>query len=88
MHDYAVLSRYMNTSTSEFYTNCVDEPRSDMLRHGDGTGRELPNAACNMQTYNGGLRCCAHKNILTDLEQDSLIPNETDTYFLKWRFVC
>lgn len=78
---------YMNTTTSKFAVNCVDEPRSDMLRHGDTTGRELPNAACHMQTYNGGLQCCAHKNFLTDLEQDSLIPNKTDTYFLKWRFV-
>jgi len=57
-----------------------------MLRHGDTTGRELPNAACHMQTYNGGLQCCAHKNFLTDLEQDPLIPNKTDTYFLKWRY--
>merc|ERR1711865_316618 len=57
-----------------------------MLKHGDGTGRSLPNAACEMKTYNGGLKCCAHHNFLTDLEQDSLIPNETDTYFLKWRY--
>jgi hypothetical protein len=77
---------YMNTTTSEFHTTCVDEPRSDMLHHGDGTGRELPNAACNMKTYHGGLRCCAHKNFLTDLEQDSLIPNKTDIYFLRWRY--
>ena len=78
----------MNTSTNEFHTTCVDEPRSDMLRHGDGTGRPVANAACNMETYHGGLRCCPHKTLLTDLEQDDLIPNVTDTYFLKWRCVC
>ena len=30
---------YMEQETSAFYSNCVDEPRSDMLRKGDGTGR-------------------------------------------------
>lgn len=77
---------YMNKTTAEFHYDCVDEPRSDMLRHGDGTGRNVSNAACDVMTYNGGLRCCAHHNFLTDLEQDSLIPNKTDTYFLKWRY--
>jgi hypothetical protein len=57
-----------------------------MLKHGDGTGRSVSNAACEMETYHGGLKCCAHHNFLTDLEQDSMIPNETDTYFLKWRY--
>lgn len=78
---------YMNTSTSQFDGyNCVDEPRSDMLRHGDGTGRNVSNAACHTMTYNGGLRCCAHHYYLTDLEDNALIPNKTDVYFLKWRY--
>ena len=34
--------------------SCADEPRGDMLKHGDGTGRSVPNAACEMQTYKGG----------------------------------
>jgi hypothetical protein len=78
---------YMNVSKSAFggYA-CLDEPRSDMLKHGDGTGRDLMNAACKMETYNGGLQCCKHHEYLTDLEQASLIPNKTDTYFLKWRY--
>ena len=49
---------YMNKSTEKYAVNCVDEPRGDMLRKGDGTGRAVPNAACNMETYNGGLHCC------------------------------
>lgn len=78
---------YMNTSKRAFggYA-CLDEPRSDMLKHGDGTGRDVMNAACKMETYNGGLQCCQHHYFLTDLEQDPLIPNKTDTYFLKWRY--
>jgi hypothetical protein len=47
-------------STQAFHYSCLDEPRSDMLRHGDGTGRALPNAACQAETYHGGLRCCQH----------------------------
>ena len=35
---------YMDSSREEFRPyDCLDEPRSDMLRRGDGTGRELPN---------------------------------------------
>ena len=35
---------YMDSVTQEFGTyDCLDEPRSDMLKHGDGTGREVPN---------------------------------------------
>ncbi|CAE7611237.1 unnamed protein product [Symbiodinium pilosum] len=78
---------YMNKDRSEFegYA-CADEPRSDMLKHGDGTGRNVSNAACHPQTYHGGLQCCKNQYFLTDLEQDHLIPNETDIYFLKWRY--
>ena len=78
---------YMDTTTVAFGGyNCYDEPRSDMLRHGDGTGRALPNAACQMLTYGGGLQCCKHHFFLTDREQDALIPNKTDVYYLKWRY--
>lgn len=77
----------MNQSKGEFEGYpCLDEPRSDMLRHGDGTGREVPNAACHMQTYHGGLQCCKHQFFLTDVGQDSMIPDKTDVYFLKWRY--
>ena len=49
---------YMNSSLLAYNTVCADEPRGDMLRHGDGTGRDLPNNACSVMTYHGGLRCC------------------------------
>eukprot|EP00949_MAST-11_sp_MAST-11-sp1_P001864 g1864.t1 len=77
---------YMNKTTAEFHYDCLGAPRSDMRSHGDGTGRNVENRACKMQTYGGGLRCCAHTFFLTDLEQDSRIPVEKDVYFLKWRF--
>jgi hypothetical protein len=80
--------KYMNTSTQQFSTyDCVDEPRSDMAKHGDGTGRDLPNMACQMETYHGGLQCCKHSWLLTDRAQDHLVPKDkVDTYFLKWRY--
>merc|ERR1711871_1127467 len=88
-HSTAYLT-YMNRSTEEFHYDCLDEPRSDMLRHGAGTGRALPNAACQMETYHGGLRCCKHQFFLTDVNQNSSIPTKSagglDTYFLKWRY--
>eukprot|EP00658_Telonema_sp_P-2_P082549 TRINITY_DN874_c0_g1_i3.p1 TRINITY_DN874_c0_g1~~TRINITY_DN874_c0_g1_i3.p1 ORF type:complete len:388 (-),score=79.58 TRINITY_DN874_c0_g1_i3:514-1677(-) len=78
---------YMNQSTTHWSNyDCLDEPRSDMLRHGDGTGRNLSNSACAMNSYHGGLKCCQHTFFLTDQDQDPLIRNETDTYFLKWRY--
>lgn len=77
---------YMNQTKDAFSINCVDEPRGDMLRHGDGTGRDVENAACEAKTYHGGLRCCKNTWFLTDMEQDSMIPNKTDTYYLKWRY--
>ena len=80
-----LMPRNKERSQFEGYA-CADEPRSDMLRHGDGTGRNVSNAACHSQTYHGGLQCCKNQYFLTDLDQDHLIPNETDVYFLKWRY--
>ena len=79
---------YMNTTTQFLRNyNCLDEPRSDMLKHGDGTGRDLPNKACNFETYHGGLACCHHSWLLTDKNQDEIIPKDkVDKYFLKWRY--
>eukprot|EP00756_Hemistasia_phaeocysticola_P029881 Hpha_TRINITY_DN16259_c2_g9::TRINITY_DN16259_c2_g9_i1::g.16440::m.16440 len=76
---------YMNSSTAGFNVDCLDEPRSDMLRHGDGTGRNVANAACNVETYHGGLKCCSHTFFLTDLAQNAE-KTPTDVYFLKWRY--
>ena len=79
---------YMNSTTQSFSVyDCVDEPRSDMKKHGDGTGRNLTNQACQMNTYHGGLQCCKHSWLLTDRNQDSMVPKDkVDTYFLKWYF--
>ena len=78
---------YMNQSNGFSAYTCEDEPRSDMLRHGDGTGRSLPNQACDAATYHGGLQCCHHTYMLTDLAQERLIhPEKVDTYYLKWRY--
>ena len=79
---------YMDTTTLGFGTyDCLDQPRSDMANHGDGTGRQVPNPACHMNTYHGGLQCCRHSWFLTDRDQDTLIPKDkVDTYFLKWRY--
>jgi hypothetical protein len=78
---------YMNQSNGFSAYNCEDEPRSDMLRHGDGTGRNLPNQACDAVTYHGGLQCCHHTYMLTDLAQEKLVhTEEVDTYYLKWRY--
>jgi len=78
---------YMNRTREKFGYECEDEPRGDMLRRGDGTGRALPNAACHLSTYHGGLECCKHGFLLTDLGQEGLIHSkEVDRYFLKWRY--
>ena len=78
---------YMNQSNGFSAYTCEDEPRSDMLRHGDGTGRDRPNQACDAATYHGGLQCCHHTYMLTDLAQEKLIQTDkVDTYFLKWRY--
>ena len=77
---------YMNTTQSFNVYDCLKEPRSNMGQHGDGTGRNVPNQACQMETYHGGLQCCKHSWLLTDRDQDELIPKDKiDTYFLKWR---
>ena len=78
---------YMDSSTQEFNYDCLDAPRSDMKSHGDGTGRNVENRACEMKTYGGGLQCCRHTYFLTDREQNANIPmNKVDKYFLKWRY--
>jgi len=77
---------YMDHDSEKFHYNCVDAPRSDMHSHGDGTGRNVPNAACSLKTYHGGIKCCKHQYFLTDRDQDDMIPEDVDVYFLKWRY--
>jgi len=39
-----------------------------------------------METFHGGTQCCVNQWFLTDRAQESLIWNETDRYFLKFRY--
>ena len=41
------------------------------------------NAVCDVRTYAGGLKCCAHKSILLDKAQTT--PSQVDTYQMKFR---
>lgn len=79
---------YMNATKFEFDGyQCSKEPRSDMFVRGDGTGRDgIPNAACHMETYHGGLQCCKHEFFLTDRAQNAQNSTDVDVYFLKWRY--
>jgi hypothetical protein len=78
---------YMNNSFYEFEGyHCAGEPRSDMHDHGDGTGRNVPNPACRPETYHGGMHCCMDGYLLTDIDQEAMIPDETDVMFLKFRY--
>ena len=45
------------------------------------------NPTCTVQQYSGGLRCCHHKNVLLDKDQDAESwPNDFMTYRIKVRF--
>ena len=59
-----------------FYKNCRDEPYGDLI--------EQHNPTCFIETYQGGLACCHHKNIL--LDKDQIQPEGEMTYQLKFRF--
>ncbi len=87
-HDFIVyMDGTPQRAEMEFKYLCADEPRGDMLRRGDGTGRAVPNEACHAQTYHGGLKCCRNGYFLTDQDQHSAIqPSKIDVYYLKWRY--
>lgn len=59
-----------------FSKNCVSEPMGDLIRQ--------RNPTCFIDTYQGGLECCHHKNIL--LDQDQVQPSHEMTYRIKFRF--
>ena len=59
-----------------FSKNCLGEPRGDLLQQ--------YNPTCFIDTYQGGLSCCHHKNIL--LDSDQVQPEHEMTYQLKFRF--
>merc|ERR1711976_549854 len=69
---------YMNETTAKYGVDCEPYPRGEMaMQH---------NPACKMETYHGGLQCCHHTWFLTDLEQNDLIPDAIDEYYLKFRY--
>lgn len=59
-----------------FSKNCRGEPYGDLIRQ--------HNPSCFIETYQGGLSCCHHKNVLLDADQDQ--PQHEMTYQLKFRF--
>lgn len=72
---------------------CNQMPRSSLLVPEANGG--APNDICNVETYHGGLKCCAHKSILLSREQvpwtggtvptDAVPTNVTDNYRMKFR---
>lgn len=56
---------------------CPDEPLSDLAKQG--------NSICTVQQYQGGLRCCHHKNILLSKTQNPW-PGQILSYRMKFRF--
>ena len=59
-----------------FSKRCAPEPVGDLLHQ--------KNPSCFIETYQGGLSCCHHKNIL--LDKDQVQPEHNMTYQLKFRF--
>lgn len=59
-----------------FNKNCLPEPHADLVQQ--------KNPTCWVQTYQGGLACCHHQNVL--LDKDQIEPADVLTYHLKFRF--
>ena len=60
-----------------FGKNCLPEPQGDLIRE--------KNPTCWLDTYEGGLACCHHQNILLDKDQNPW-KDQTITYHMKTRF--
>jgi len=59
-------------------TFCPPQPTSDLAAFG--------NRVCDVDSYNGGLRCCHHLNTLLDTDQPDPWPDFALNYSLKFRF--
>jgi len=68
------LKGWINGLAFEKY--CAPEPVADLVAQ--------QNPTCWIQTYQGGLSCCHHKNILLDADQP--VDTRTDEIYLKFRF--
>ena len=55
---------------------CRPEPFGDLVRQNNPT--------CLVQSYQGGLACCHHQNVLLDADQ--VQPQDVFTYHMKFRF--
>ena len=55
---------------------CRPEPFGDLIRQNNPT--------CSIQSYQGGLVCCHHQNVLLDADQ--IQPEDVFTYHMKFRF--
>jgi len=64
------------TGCGKFVKNCVASPAGDLLAE--------RNPTCNSGTYGGGLRCCRHKQIMLDADQE--VRPELLRYHIKFRF--
>ena len=84
---YVLYTQDDRTVRVDYHHDCNDEPRGDMLRHGNGVGTNGPNAACNVTTYHGGTFCCQHTFLLTDKAQQPYLREDlVDRYYLKFRY--
>jgi len=59
-----------------FHKDCLDEPKGDLVQQ--------KNPTCWVDTYEGGLSCCHHQNLLLDKAQTP--PEEILSYQMKFRF--
>merc|ERR1712098_471488 len=59
-----------------FHKDCRPQPFGDLLQQ--------KNPTCWIDTYQGGLQCCHHQNVLLDKDQEQ--PEEEMTYHMKFRF--
>lgn len=76
-----------------FNKKCAEMPRSSLLVPEANGG--APNDVCSIETYQGGLACCAHETILLsdtqvpwsggEVPTDAPVSNVTDNYRMKFR---
>jgi len=59
-----------------FHKDCLDEPKGDLVQQ--------RNPTCWVDTYQGGLSCCHHQNLL--LDKDQTPPEDILSYQMKFRF--
>jgi len=65
-------------------TGCGAFTKSCLVKSQGGVLGDQRNPTCNSLTYAGGLRCCGHKRIMLDADQE--VRPELLQYHMKWRF--